>query len=507
MTEQLMATYQITPKFNFESGKLDFLNQKNRPVSFSFLPVQLDVRGGIEKRDYTYLQADVLSPNSVAAIELLMPFMVFPKGFLGNAVPSLKGWQGDAFYADSYTLIQGNTRYKLINDVASHIESIWQIINSENISQDEKIAKFNSGYDRYSALINGSDSEKTNTERYIQSLYECIREVKPFQIMVISDEKASDPKFILWAQRAANDAVKAHSIFQNATMALSYYAFLVEENDKLPKAEQRKTKDIISEAMGAFGLQLSRYYHYRTVLSSPDWLQKAVEDGVMTLDVCVDFITAHNRIAKAYETKGKELATKLEHFYDNVKDVALLDRAETAPLRIFTSHVTTVEMKLMNAIVPDEVAAVDQNQGSESGTGENGDGNQGNENKSDGDKKTKLEVDALAAELSTRFATLAERLLDFNFEGQSQDAEGKPVYGYSEKVMDKLYNASTKLAELLATGEGGTYTNIMTLDQEKAEAELKAEQRKQEKANQSVTVTSDQVAETNETIENLLALA
>jgi len=511
MSEQQMATYTITPKFNFDSGKFEFLNPKNRPVTFTYLPLVLDVRGGIEKRDYGYLQGSLLSPTSQAAIEILMPLMVFPKGFLGSAHPSLRGWQGDAFYQDSYTLIQGNTRIKLLNDVIAHVESVWNVINSEPIDYDSKVRKFYDAVDQYQIeRLSSADDLDTDNERLIQSLYGSIREIKPFQILVIPEEKASDLKFVTWAQESVNSATKPHTVLQNARYAVEYQAYLEAENAKLPKDQQKSVRDLVMEAISGLNVNFSRFYHYRTVLTSPQWLQDAVESENITLDTAIHFSNAFNRLVKAYEKANKFLKHDLEAFWGSVKDVAegKRDNPDSA-LKIYKSHVDQVEKDLMEAVKPDEV--VTSESGSTDEAGQSGSTGEAGETGSTGEsenKKPKLEPDALAAELTSRFATLSERLLSFDEGAEAsfiigQTEDGEPVYRFSEKVMSQLYNASTKLIELLAVGEDGGFVGITTIKQDEAIAVANKAKKDAEKAAQSVTVTPDQVDAANKAFHEL----
>lgn len=448
-----LSLITINPYFDFEEGKVKFKTNKGNTIKIDFIPESLDVRGN--KRDYTYLQESLLSPNEDATIEILVPLVVFPKGYLSVDRPSLKGWQGVPDLADSYVLLQGNTRWKLIIDVVTHLEKTWQDINNEPIEDFQtKVEIFYQGSKRFSEVRNREDSDLN----IVSELYQYVRYIKPFYLQVIPEEKASDLRFITWLQVSVNSGVKRHSVLDNARFAVDYFNYLSKINESLPEDQRQSQKSLIREAISGLSIQLSRFYHYKQVLSAPAEIVSSIEDGIVTLDIAVYLLNSYNRLAKQYEEAGKVLRHSLKSFFDQVLAQAL--DPNTFVTKVYKRHVDATYDHFIKALHPDESEDVATNQEEPKDSDLSG----GQDALPETNTSSKLSLDEIVEILNERFASLADRLLAFqepnNTLIESFDDNQKPLYRFSEKAIRQLYSASNKLDELLAQDASGRFVNL-----------------------------------------------
>jgi hypothetical protein len=447
-----LSLITVHPYFDFEEGKVKFRTNKGNLIRLDLIPEPLDVRGN--KRDYTYLQESLLSPNEDATIEILVPLVVFPKGYLSVDRPSLKGWKGVPDLADSYVLLQGNTRWKLILDVVSLLERTWQDINNEPIGDFQtKVEIFYQGSKRFSEVRNREDSDFDT----VQELYQYVRSIKPFYLQVIPEEKASDLRFVTWLQVSVNSGVKKHSVLDNARFAVDYFNYLSNINESLPEDQRQSQKSLIREAISGLSIQLSRFYHYKQVLSAPQKVVSSIEDGIVTLDIAVYLLNSYNRLVKRYEEAGKVLRHSLESFFDQVLAQAL--DPNTLVTKVYKKHVDATYDQHLRALHPDdsEDAATNQREPKDS------DLSGGKDALPETNISSRESLDEIVEILNERFASLADRLLAFqepnntlieSFDGQ------KPMYRFSEKTIRQLYSASNKLDELLAQDTSGRFVNL-----------------------------------------------
>lgn len=481
MDNTAMANYIITPKFDFETGKFVFLNSKNKPVDLHFIPKPIDMRGGMDKRDYDYLMEPMLSPTDPGYIELINPFVTLPKSYLAIDRPHINGWTADTDLS-GYVLIQGNTRLKLFKAVIDNIESFWSSLSG---SQEEKIATFNQGFTDAQNLI---DSEEYS-DNFVNQMYPLIRGIKPFQISVLPENTVTY-ELILWLQRAANDAVKAQGVLQNAQFAVAYYNYLADQN---AKAENKVAKrDLIAKAMQAFGLQSSRFYHYSKVLNSPEWLQSAVSDEVISLDTAIDFLNAYSRCEKAYEDRGKTLSVQLPHFWDIVKGISEKDRNPENALKVFTSHVKKAEDQLIDAVTPSEPETI-ITEGQGEGEGETTDSGNGDSStpKMTVEQYAQAVYDMLSDDKILHLYDSLQTLATGDNGVIETTTEGEVLCRYTEKSIKSLHKALTAIHEVL-TVENGAFVHLVTVAQDELNKQLKAEQKKAKKASDELNVNPNQ---------------
>lgn len=467
-----MATYSITPKFDYDQGKFVFLNNKGKSVTFNYIPLQFDMRGGLDSREYNYLQEPMLSPDP-GYLEIIVPPIVLPKSYLTVDRPTLNGWQGDSSY-DGYVLIQGNTRFKLIEAVIDNIEAYWQTLQG---SQDEKIAIFEQGFSDSVAL---TQTDSVDKDVYIRTAYSLIRGIKPFSISVLPESQVSYD-LILWLQRAVNDAVKTQGVLNNARFAVAYYDYLFVKNEQ--EGTKISKKDLIAQAMQSFGLQSSRFYHFTKILSSPEWLQAAISDDVLTLDTAIDFLNGYGRAQKEYEKRGKTLTAQLSHFWDMVKVVAEQDRNPDKALKIFSSHVKKAVDDLIDAVIPSDPFPVEAEgtEGDTASTVKDTASAEENTSKMTTEQYAQAVHDLLSDEKIMALYDALQALAVGDASAVVLSADGEVLSRYTEASIKKIHKALTQMNNVLSTVDGN-FTELVTVEQERLSKELKAAQKAAEKA-------------------------
>lgn len=402
----------------------------NKELKFDYLRSELDIRGGVEKRDTQYLiNEGVVKQNEQGrqVFEATVPFEVFPKNENG-----------------SYELLQGNTRFKLLNQLIQHNENI---------------------------LKNLPEGQLDDPSMYL---------LMPFNFLILPgvfDPANPDQKgLILSRQHSTNNAVQRHSTEQIAIFGVEYLYSLLARNSELPKDQRRKKGEIREEVARAFNVPVSRTFHWETYSEFPEWLKLAVSDEVLNLDTAIEVRNASNRLINAYRSAGKsDTLVTLHNFFAQCRDQASSEAGDGA-IRIVPSIVAKVENALMAEIQP-KATESDEFQGDDDFGSEESEG--GSSSSKDEDKYESNE-DATAA-LETLLIDLPnlQELPLYN-------EDGSTVYELTE--LNAMIKAVQRLSDLIGK----------TAEIKAAQKEMKLAEKAARKAKDKEQELADQTGEKSE---------
>lgn len=226
-----MATLNTAKiQLNQETESYEFI-VKGKPVKFTFIPKAIDVRGGVETRDPSYLTklegegelGKFFIPGSVQpTVHINVPAVVCPKGFFSDDRCEPLGVKPSEEYADSYTFIQGNNRYKgMLQLMDRNIEALKA---AKALGTPEAMAAYEASEIKFD----------------------------DFNFEILPLERANDPDFIQWLQVSVNDGVSTHTISQLMQRAIAYINFLKDRHADWTKQQIRET------AAAAYGVSLQR---------------------------------------------------------------------------------------------------------------------------------------------------------------------------------------------------------------------------------------------------------
>lgn len=448
-----MATLNTAKiQLNQETESYEFI-VKGKPVKFTFIPKGIDVRGGVETRDPSYLTklegegelGKFFIPGSVQpTVHINVPAVVCPKGFFADDRCEPLGVKPSEEYAESYTFIQGNNRYKgMLQLMDRNIEAL-------------KAAKA-AGTPEAMAAYEASEIKFDD-----------------FNFEILPLERANDPDFIQWLQVSVNDGVSTHTISQLMQRAIAYINFLKDRHSDWNMQQIRET------AASAYGVSLQRIGQFITASNQfPQWLYDKIDQGALSFDTAVKLMSMYNNQVE------KATGIKLASFYNECwSDVAEGLDASASDIKITPSSLKkTVARLTKTQPVEDEIP-----DGSEGVEGASGEGSEGSSGEGSGESGDEATTDPYAdMSVDEKRDLLANKLNDlmshsYNLAGLNLDEKSLLK---ALKAVESFMNATV----LETDTEKG---KLITVEMAAAKAEAKAAKAAAEKAAKTVKVEGEQ---------------
>lgn len=261
--------------FNPSTESYEF-QVKGKAVNFAFIPEAIDVRGGIDKRDPSYLIKRAESPEdatevgkaylpntSQPTVHFNVPFIVFPKSFFADERGQALGVAADPSYQDAYALIQGNNRFKGLQLLMQANTEAYQAAKA--VGTPEAMAEY--------------EASKVNFD--------------DINFEILAADKASDPDYVQWLQVSVNDGVSTHTPQQLINRAVAYIQFLKDRHDDWTMNRIREV------AAAAFGVSAKRIEQLQTAKNQfPDWLFAKMDEGHIPFDSAVKLVSRFNKQIK-----------------------------------------------------------------------------------------------------------------------------------------------------------------------------------------------------------------